>query len=80
MPDTFARVTDILTRHAGLAADAITPEATLQEAGVDSMAIAVLAMVLEEEHHLTIAETDLSGVSTIADLVAVIDRRLAATP
>nr|WP_190092908.1 acyl carrier protein [Streptomyces melanogenes] len=71
-------VIDTLTQKAGLPAAPVTPTATLTQAGVDSMAIAVLAMVLEDDHGVVITETDLSGNSTIADLAALIERHQAA--
>ncbi|MFI1100664.1 acyl carrier protein [Streptomyces sp. TLI_146] len=71
-------VIDTLTQKAGLPAAPVTPSATLTQAGVDSMAIAVLAMVLEDDHGVVITETDLSGNSTIADLAAFIERHQAA--
>ncbi|WP_190020323.1 acyl carrier protein [Streptomyces hiroshimensis] len=71
-------VIGILTQKAGLPPGPVTPEATLTEAGVDSMAVAVLAMVIEDEYGLVITEADLSANSTVADLAALIGRHLAA--
>ncbi|MFF3070228.1 acyl carrier protein [Kitasatospora sp. NPDC057904] len=79
MSDMLRIVIDTLTQKAGLPAVAITPTATLAEAGVDSMAIAVLAMILEDDHGIVITETDLSANSTVAELAAFIDRHQAAT-
>ncbi|MFJ5811594.1 acyl carrier protein [Streptomyces sp. NBC_01426] len=79
MSDMLATVIDVLTRRAGLPSGPVKPEATLTQAGVDSMAVAVLALVLEEEHGLAITETDLSGSSTIAELAAYIESHQAAT-
>ncbi|WCD90930.1 Meromycolate extension acyl carrier protein [Streptomyces xanthophaeus] len=79
MPDMLTTVIDILTRNAGLPPGPVTPDATLVDAGVDSMAIAVLAMILEEDHGLAVTETDLSGVRTIADLADFIETHQTAT-
>ncbi|WP_424893172.1 acyl carrier protein [Streptomyces sp. XH2] len=68
----------ILTHKAGLPPGPVTPDATLTQAGVDSMAIAVLAMVIEDEYALVISEADLSANSTVADLAALVERHLAA--
>ncbi|AQT70895.1 MULTISPECIES: acyl carrier protein [Streptomyces] len=75
--DVLATVIDILTTKAGLPPGPVTPTATLQEAGVDSMAAAVLAMILEDDHHLVITETALTAQSTVADLAAFIETQLA---
>ncbi|MCK8678137.1 MULTISPECIES: acyl carrier protein [Streptomyces] len=74
----LSTVIDILTRQAALPAGPVTPTATLTEAGVDSMAVAVLAMVLEEDHGLVFTETVLSGQSTVAELAAYIESHRAA--
>ncbi|MFD9380820.1 acyl carrier protein [Streptomyces sp. NPDC059999] len=79
MSDTLRIVIDTLTQKAGLPAVPVTPTATLAQAGVDSMAIAVLAMVLEDDHGIVITETDLSANSTLAELAAFIDQHQAAT-
>ncbi|MCQ8771905.1 acyl carrier protein [Streptomyces telluris] len=76
--DLQKTVIGILTGKAGLPPGPVTPEATLTEAGVDSMAVAVLAMVIEDEYGLVITEADLSANSTVADLAALIGRHLAA--
>ncbi|ARZ65939.1 acyl carrier protein [Streptomyces sp. HU2014] len=80
MSDMLKIVIATLTQKAGLPAASVTPTATLAQAGVDSMAIAVLSMVLEDDHGLVITETDLSANSTIADLAAFIERHQAANP
>lgn len=78
MNDTVETVISILTEKAALPAGPVTPTATLTEAGVDSMALAVLAMILEDDYQLVIKETDLSAHSTIADLARFIDEQCAA--
>lgn len=82
MSDMLATVITTLTQKAALPPGPVQPDATLTAAGVDSMAIAVLAMILEEDHGLVIPESDLSGLSgtsTIADLAAFIERHQTAT-
>ncbi|MET7357985.1 acyl carrier protein [Streptomyces sp. NPDC005562] len=75
-------VISTLTHQAALPPGPVQPAATLTAAGVDSMAIAVLAMILEEDHGLVISESDLTGLSgesTIAELAAFIEHYQAAT-
>lgn len=42
------------------------------------MAIAVLAMILEDDHGIVITETDLSASSTLTELAAFIEEHQAA--
>lgn len=78
MSDMLRIVIDTLTQKAGLPAGPVTPTATLAQAGVDSMAIAVLAMILEDDHGIVITETDLSASSTLTELAAFIEEHQAA--
>jgi acyl carrier protein len=69
----YVQLKEILTHHAGLPAGPITPEASLAQAGVDSMAVTVLSMTLEDKLGLVIHEDELSKVASVgalADLVA----------
>ncbi|MFJ8621900.1 acyl carrier protein [Kitasatospora sp. NPDC093550] len=72
-------VIHVLTHKAALPAGPVTPGATLAEAGVDSMAVAILAMILEEDHGLVIRESELSATSTIAELAEFIEGHRRAT-
>jgi acyl carrier protein len=57
----------------------ITPEATREEAGLDSMEVVELAMVLRQDMQISITEEEIHGAVTIADVVAVINSRQAAS-
>jgi acyl carrier protein len=69
----------ILTTQAGLPAGPITPEATLARAGIDSMAVTVLSMHLEDRMGLVIPEKELAGVPTVGALADLIAGRAAET-
>jgi len=73
----YPQLKEILVTHAGLPADAIVPEATLAEAGIDSMAVTVLSMALEDTG-LMIDEDDLSTAPSVAALADLIASRAAA--
>ncbi|MEU9046207.1 MULTISPECIES: acyl carrier protein [unclassified Kitasatospora] len=79
MQDMLTTVIHVLTHKAALPPGPVTPEATLADAGVDSMAVAILAMVLEEDHGLVITESDLSATSTITELADFVERHQRAT-
>ncbi|MFB7788203.1 acyl carrier protein [Streptomyces vinaceus] len=79
MSDMLRIVIDTLTQKAGLPAAPVTPTATLAQAGVDSMAIAVLSMILEDDHGIVIAEADLSANTTLTELADFIEQHRKAT-
>ncbi|MFI5672816.1 acyl carrier protein [Streptomyces sp. NPDC051704] len=79
MSDMLRIVIDTLTQKAGLPAAPVTPTATLAQAGVDSMAIAVLSMILEDDHGIVIAEADLSANTTLTELADFIEQHHKAT-
>ncbi|MGW7268007.1 acyl carrier protein [Streptomyces sp. NPDC054842] len=67
----------ILTTQAGLPAAPITPDATLAGAGIDSMAVTVLSMHLEDRMGLVIPEKELARVPTVGALADLISGRVA---
>ncbi|MEU4348195.1 acyl carrier protein [Streptomyces sp. NPDC023838] len=70
-------VVRILTHDAGLPAELVSPSATLAKAGVDSMALAVLSMVLEDAHGVVIGEHELGQAATVGDLASLVADRKA---
>ncbi|MEU2159287.1 MULTISPECIES: acyl carrier protein [unclassified Streptomyces] len=70
-------VIHILTERAGLQPGPITLTATLAQAGVDSMAVTVLSMVLEDDFNVLIGEKELLAAPTIAALSQLVNERAA---
>ncbi|MEU9190542.1 acyl carrier protein [Streptomyces sp. NPDC048484] len=68
---------DILTTQAGLPSTPITADATLADAGIDSMAVTVLSMQLEDRMGLFLTEDELSGARTVNALAELIASRAA---
>ncbi|GAA2611971.1 acyl carrier protein [Streptomyces axinellae] len=52
----------------------ITPEAVREEVGLDSLGIAELALVMNQERGVPVTEEQLHGVVTVAEVVALLDR------
>ncbi|MET7642440.1 wax ester/triacylglycerol synthase domain-containing protein [Streptomyces sp. NPDC005426] len=73
----FGLVKDILVRQGGLPAAPITPRATQEQAGIDSLAVAVLSMTLEDLMGIVITEPELAQAVTVADLAGLVARRAA---
>ena len=69
-------------RIARLTADvldlATVPEAheRLDALGADSLGLVELSMAAEEEFGIAISDADLEAIRTVADLVALVDRKL----
>lgn len=75
--DTSERVRKLLVEHLGVEAAKVTPEATLDDLGADSLDVVELEMALEEEFGVTIeipggSETAFPLDSTVDQVVAKI--------
>lgn len=74
----FAFVKTVLVQSAALPAEPITPGATLVQAGVDSMAVTVLSMALEDRLGLVVSENVLAQAPTVGALVDLVAERATA--
>lgn len=73
----LALIKDILVQQGSLPAAPITAGATQAQAGIDSLAIALLSMTLEDRMGVVIAEHELAKAPTVADLVNLVAQRAA---
>ncbi|MER6520216.1 phosphopantetheine-binding protein [Streptomyces sp. NPDC001553] len=64
---------DILVNNLQLDPDCLGPEARLEDAGVDSLAIVELNMLLAEQHGPEIGEDRLASVTTIGALAQLVE-------
>lgn len=67
---------DILTGHLQVGEQSLRPEASLEDAGLDSLAIAELYLLLAE-HGVIIGEDRLASVTTVGALDQLVDEHLA---
>lgn len=74
----FEKLADIVAEQFGVDTDTITMETTFEgDLGADSLDIVELSMALEEEFGLEeMNEEDLSGITTIGDLVRYLQSTL----
>ena len=73
----FEKLTGLLSEQFGVEADSITMETTCEDLGADSLDIVELTMAVEEEFGLeNMGEDDMSGLSTVADLVNYLKSKL----
>jgi acyl carrier protein len=52
----------------------ITPDAVREEVGLDSLGVAELALVMNQEKGIPVTEEELHGAVTVTDVVALLDR------
>lgn len=57
----------------GLDEELILPEATREEAGLDSLAIAELALQLRKQHGMRVSETELHRATSLADVTVLVN-------
>ena len=73
----FEKLAALLSEQFGVDVDSITMDTSFEELGDDSLDIVELTMAVEEEFGLEdMDEEDLSGISTVADLVRYLKSKL----
>ncbi|MGK5631383.1 acyl carrier protein [Streptomyces sp. URMC 123] len=71
--DIEAKVTGYLQQHFGIGEDQLRPDATLEELGMDSLALMELLVIVEEETGVQVTER-LDGLDSQATLAQAIAR------
>ncbi|MFJ6897365.1 acyl carrier protein [Streptomyces hokutonensis] len=59
----------------GIPEDDISPEASREEVGLDSIAVVELALVLRREKGMDVTEEEIGGTLTVADVAALVGAR-----
>ena len=73
----FEKLAALLSEQFGVDVDSITMDTSFEELGADSLDIVEMTMAVEEEFGLEdMDEEDLSGISTVADLVRYLKSKL----
>jgi acyl carrier protein len=79
MSDQFEGVVkELLVTEFKVDEDRIGSAATFREMGLDSLDVVSLVMALEDRLSLEIPESDLDGVNTFGDALALIERKVGA--
>ena len=60
-----------------LDADGVRPDASREDAGLDSLAVIELSIVLSQRHGINITDDELLELETVADIVALMGERTA---
>ena len=73
----FEKLAALLSEQFGVDVDSITMDTSFEDLGADSLDIVEMTMAVEEEFGLEdMDEEDLSGISTLADLVRYLKSKL----
>jgi acyl carrier protein len=73
---TLQKTRQFLARRYNLDEREISPDATLDRLGIDSLAVLELVFELEDEFNVRL-DTDGESIRTVGELVKAIDQRLA---
>lgn len=77
MTTTYQHLRTILANEYKLDPDLLTPDATLEALGIDSLGVAELLFNVEEEFHITLSP-DAVQLLTLGDVVRFIDELILA--
>ena len=73
----FEKLAALLSEQFGVDVDSITMDTSFEDLGADSLDIVEMTMAVEEEFGLEDMDAeDLSGISTVADLVRYLKSKL----
>lgn len=73
----FEKLAALLSEQFGVDVDSITMDTSFEDLGADSLDIVEMTMAVEEKFGLEdMDEEDLSGISTVADLVRYLKSKL----
>lgn len=73
----YEALREILIGDLNLAAASIAPEASAEEAGMDSLALVELAMALSKRLGIEITDDELVSAPTLADIAALMEQHVA---
>lgn len=80
-PGMLERIVDVIVREGKVERAAVTPEATLETLGLESVEVVMILMGLEEEFGVYIPmDTELSAARNLSELIAVIAGAMQADP
>lgn len=71
--DTLSVIRDFLKDRLGLEHDRITPEATLEELGIDSLMLLELLFEFEEKLNVSLSN-DMATPKTVGELLAIVEQ------
>jgi acyl carrier protein len=74
-PQDFEALKEVLVDKLKVAPLLVTPEATMEDLGLDSLALAELAILLEKEFGVKVSDDVLLEVETLNDVIQLMEER-----
>ncbi|MEU3599211.1 acyl carrier protein [Streptomyces sp. NPDC006798] len=68
-------VVEVVVARFGLDAEAVVPEATFDDLGLDSLSQLELATALKKRLGVVISDEELSELATVSDITALVEQR-----
>ncbi|MEU3982362.1 acyl carrier protein [Streptomyces sp. NPDC026672] len=78
MSSAYDRVVEVFVARFDLDAEAVVPEATFDDLDLDSLSQLELATALKKRLGVVISDEELSEISSVSDIVALVEKRGAA--
>ncbi len=72
MTTTFQRLADMLVKDYNVASNQVTPDATMESLGIDSLGVAELLFTVEDTFGIVLPTTPVA-LATVGDVVRFID-------
>ncbi len=74
--NTFEKVKDMLVEKLGIAPEKITLESEIiKDLGADSLDLVEMLLTMEENFGITISDEETENISTVQDIVNIIDKK-----
>lgn len=71
----FELLKSVMSEALQLNVNRIRPNTSLEDAGLDSLAVVELSMTLNQHHNIEITDDELLELNTIAEIVALMEQR-----
>ena len=71
--DTFEKCQRIIAESTENSLDAISPETTLDELGLDSIDLVDLVMEIEQAFSVSVPDEEFENIKTVSDIVTLIE-------
>mgnify|MGYP002522704577 FL=1 len=74
--NTFDKIKELLVEKLGVSADKIKPESEIiKDLGADSLDLVEMLLTLEETFGITVSDEQTENISTVQDIVDLIDKK-----
>lgn len=71
----FELLKSVMSEVLQLDVDGLRPDASREDAGIDSLAVVELSLVLKQHHGMEITDDELFELATLAEIVALMEQR-----